>query len=523
MLKWLNGIGRKPSHPMHNAAEADRLLSALAEDPADALEELATYLGSVATAGDLRPADRIAVVKLIDETGQPVEHAAAALQLDSHKLREFGRLRVWEAAVAFRERAVDAYRLCLSELEARAPKVWRAELPLAAARALRNLAGLERLLLIRYRCLPDEGWQRLAEFLALTERGQCDAARVQAYADDALPTTPRHEFAKTLMLDAAGAEGLLPYQVEIAARVVARFGDAFPIRPHPEAGCNWCFDLEAPARPGHAPAAPPRGPGVRFFGAGIVLAKIEEVLRRLGASHEKERRFGEEFSNDDKRLVLNHLLAAWRRDPPRPLAAGRAFVPDVLRARGFAELLRAVTRIEPAARPAAARDGEVSIGAAPIAEAATQGHWLDVPNEAGPPLAVGTPVALRALGLTTTWVGTVRRAYSDRRDSAHAAVEIIARRPVAAWVRPVPAADAPPPDPLIAPGTTQRRPLNVIFLGDAGLRESSELLLAGGIAAEGAYYEALVEPRLFLQLREIAERGPDHDRVRFAWIEAPPI
>src|SRR5882672_6791588 len=120
MLDWLSNRSQKTDHPMYCIEEAERLLTGLSDEPLKAVEEVASWLTTLAQADGFQPAVRLAVVKLVDESGQPFEPELNRLYLEPGALTEFERQQVWQAALHFWERVEQAYRLCLKELPGRA-------------------------------------------------------------------------------------------------------------------------------------------------------------------------------------------------------------------------------------------------------------------------------------------------------------------------------------------------------------------------------------------------------------------
>src|SRR5688500_13998193 len=108
VLDWLKNLGEKPDHPMYNVDEAKRLLADLPGDPHKALQEVTSWLTTVTEATGFRPANRIAIIKLIDEAGQPVEYQVAEA-LTSRELKHFRRVQLWKAALEFWESLGNAY------------------------------------------------------------------------------------------------------------------------------------------------------------------------------------------------------------------------------------------------------------------------------------------------------------------------------------------------------------------------------------------------------------------------------
>jgi hypothetical protein len=91
MLDWLANLSHKTDHPMYCIEEAERLLTGLSDEPLKAVEEVASWLTTLAHAAGFQPAVRLAVVKLVDESGQPFEPELNRLYLEPGALTEFER------------------------------------------------------------------------------------------------------------------------------------------------------------------------------------------------------------------------------------------------------------------------------------------------------------------------------------------------------------------------------------------------------------------------------------------------
>jgi hypothetical protein len=91
MLDWLANRSHKTDHPMYCIEEAERLLTGLSDEPLKAVEEVASWLTTLAQAAGFQPAVRLAVVKLVDKSGQPFEPELNRLYLEPGALTEFER------------------------------------------------------------------------------------------------------------------------------------------------------------------------------------------------------------------------------------------------------------------------------------------------------------------------------------------------------------------------------------------------------------------------------------------------
>jgi len=543
MLDWLDSLGPKPDHPMHNIGAAKKLLSGLSPDPVKALEEIASWLGTVTATAGYRPTNRIAIVRLLDETGRPFEPQLVRQYLSPGALKEFERLHVWQAALEFWERLADAYRLCRTEVQQdeKSAHALAAEQPLLIARELRALAEQTRLLHLRYLPVRARIWETLFEVYRAGETAGCDIRRLHAYADDALQTTPRQEFLRALMLDAASPESMLAPQVELAARIAGRFSDSFLFRTAPEADCNWAIDLDHPHRPLQTGGTTHAAASARFFGAGIAIAKMEEVIGRLTTDpEEKEKRFGDDFSPQAKLLALKHLKLYWGAQPPHRREPRRNVRAELAVAHGFKPALHLVPRIEFSGMAEITRTMDVKLkeklglhlAAAEVhiptekwfeQNASTWGLGVDIPRPSEGWVRIGALCALK--GGAQSWsIGAVRRLYRDSENHEHAGIEVLAKKPVSVWLRGIGEGAALAENWATSSGSFAFDYLNVILLGEsAHSAQRHELLLARGLFHAGITYEAMMgETPPYLKFEEVLEEGEDFDRVRFTWAAGKP-
>ena len=543
MLDWLDKLGARPDHPMHSVAAAKQLLSGTSQDPLKALEEIASWLGTVTATGGYRPATRIAIVMLLDETGRSFEPQLVRQYLSPTTLREFERLHVWQVALEYWERLADAYALCRTEAlhDRKTAQAFADELPLLITRELRALTDQTRLLHLRYLPVRAKIWATLFEVYRLSETMNCDIHRLQAYANDAQTSAPRHEFLRALMLDAASPESMLVPQVELAARIAARFADSFLFKTAPEAACNWAVDLDHPHRPLHANANAVAGASTRFFGAGVVIAKMGQVIERLTSNPaEKERRFGDDYSVQDKIMVLKHLKRYWGAQPPHRREARRNVQIGMVAAHGFENALHLVPRVEFSGMAEVTRGMDVKLreklglGLAEAHEdvptekwteqnASTWGLGVKLPRQSEQWVRIGALCALKS-GAQPWRIGAVRRLYRDSADHEHAGVEVLSKKPLSVWLRGIGEGVTLAENWATSSGSFAFDYLNVILLGEsAASAQRNEMLLAHGQFHAGVLYEAMMgQTPPYLRLGELLEQGEDFDRASFIWVERAP-
>jgi hypothetical protein len=533
MLDWLTA--QKTDHPMHSIEEAERLLSGLSDEPRQALDEVASWLTTIAQAAGLNLATRLAVTRLVDETGQPFEPELIRLYLAAGPQTEFERMQLWQTALHFRERAEHAYRVCFDAMQ-QDPKLRQAhaeDFALLIVRMLRAQANQARLLRLRYIPVREGMWQALYDLYRTSETAGYDNRRVTAYPGDAVPTTARYELLRAAMLDTVRPDSMLPRDTELAARITARYSDACLFDAAPKAGCNWAVDLAAPRPPELAIAGATVSATVRFFGAGAVMVKINEVIRRLTAEPgAKEQRFGADYTAQEKLAVLQRLASRWGEHPPQRSEERRDVTATVAVTLGIAVACLRIPRAQfrgwrkVLVTMDAALLARLGITADPAAspapetwvqhDASTWGMGAAIPRAAEPVVTIGTLCALKS-GEELWWVGVVRRLYRDSEERLNAGIEVLARKPATVLLRRVAHAGLSVQEWSKASDASGADYLNVILLAASRTEKMRhELLLPRGEFIAGLVYEAMLGDDLqHFKLEELLEQGEDFERVRF--------
>jgi hypothetical protein len=275
---------------------------------------------------------------------------------------------------------------------------------------------------------------------------------------------------------------------------------------------------------------------MRFFGAGAVIVKIQEVVRRLTTpSQGIEQRFGEEYTSQEKLDAMQRLTRFWGEQPPQPREKRSKTNAPIEIARGFAESLRQIPR-------AAYRDwAELMIGldvklkerlgiivdpaGVTVPEkwmqidASARGLGAAIPRLSEPHVRIGTLCAIK-MSDNTWWVGVLRRLFRDDEEHMNAGIELLAKAAVTVLLRRVGHGGMSMQDWSKASDASGNDYVNVLLLG-AGMsgQQRHELLIARGEFIAGIVYEAMIgEKKQHFQLEELLEEGADFAHVRFTRI-----
>ncbi len=544
MLQWLSGLGKKADHPMYNVEEARRLLDFLDPDDGKALEEVSSYLEGITATPDFALADRIGVVKLVDETGQARQMAVLKLFLHSATLKEFERRTLWQALVDFWKSVSAAYRLCLQEMEqARKPGTPpHPEHHLLTVRTLRALTAEGKMLQMRYLPIRQRIWDELAALYADAEKEHYAGQPLKAYPGEVLPTNVRQEFLRLPMMDVAAPESEPPLELELSARIVARLAAGFALQETSDQSCPFCFDLAHPARPWRRTRDSAESPTLRCFGVGRAGDEMQEIIDRHAANPaEPEKRFGDDFSVHEKLVVLKRLLRYWTVGPAEARGPRVKMDAKVRIAHGFPAASELVTRIELSAMAEMSEDMRMRVkqrtGIALQAhqitaqvdewrerDASAWGIGVDVPRQHESWAGIGALCALVAPGMKTWWLGVIRRMQRDEGEHVHAEIEIISKKPVSVYFRGIGAGAEKAENWQTSSGSFEFTFVNALILNESAVASvAHEIILKRDTFNPGIVYEVLMgDPPPYVRLEELLERGDDYDRVRVTWLKGEP-
>ncbi len=544
MLQWLSSLGKRADHPMYNVEEAKRLLDYVSEDDRKALEEISSYLETITATPDFALEDRIGVLKLVDEAGQPRAAAALNIFLRDTKLKEFEGRTLWQGLTDFWKNVSAAYRLCLQEI-AQAGKPGAPPHPerhLLMARAIRALTAEGRMLQMRYLPIKPRIWGELAALYAEAEKERCVAQVVKAYPTEPLPTNVRQEFLRLLMMDVVAPEAETLLELELSARVVARLAPGFALEATAEQGCPFCFDLAHPGRPWRRTADTNESPTLRYFGAGRSGEEMQETIdRHVANPKEAEKRFGDDFSVHEKLVVLKRLLRDWTEGHTKAQGPRVKIDANVKIAHGFPAASELVTRVELSAMAEMNEDMRMRVkqrtGIALQAHEITArvDEWrerdasawsigADVPRQHEVWARIGVLCAIVAPGMKSWWLGVVRRMQRDEQDRVHAEIEIVSKKPLSVYFKGIGEGAEKAENWQTSSGSFEFTFVNALILNESAVSSTAhEIVLKRETFNPGVIYEVMMgDPPPYVRLEELLERGEDYDRVRVTWLKGAP-
>ena len=369
--------GGKVDHQMADPRRAREIVSELpANNSSKALEEIVEWLESLTRTEGFKLDRRLEVVDLLDGAAKNHQRKVAQEYLALQRSQKFQENKLWNGAYDFWRHLGEAYELCIKQHESgfSGAAVVKKSLPMIVARAVRALT-----LQVKW-------------------------------------------------LSASSTDGLTPARQEIAERAVAHFSEHFQLSKTPDA-LNYCFNLAEPKAPVRRITVKDAAPGLRYFGAGEGLPRLNALIGQvrqsgmipgdvnLGGIQEKELVIG----------VLKHLAQYWSDKPPARSSERRHTAGSVSVVPGFSEILNTLD-------PASGDDLDFSQDSSSqatenwvVVNVSEGGYGAIVPPKKSEWLKVGTLVGLQSETSKHWGVGLVRRISSDEHQQRRVGVQLITK------------------------------------------------------------------------------------------------
>ncbi|MBI1174307.1 MAG: hypothetical protein GC139_03455 [Sideroxydans sp.] len=535
-------MDNKPDHPMHNAAEARRLLGELPKgEPLKALAEVTDWLNSFKGTPGFQLEHRIAVAMLLDEAGQPRHAELLRRYLDEPHLQDFQGMRQWHAMHAFAKAQAETYAVCVAEYHQAKPSVEiRERMPVLYVRLLRAVAAQMKLEFMRYLDVEPGVWGELYRHYLFAESEQCADRMVIAYPAQVIHTSPQRELLRALALYLSSPGTLAPNQIEVSFRIAGRMVSFFEFSPEPDLTRPYFIDLAHPVEPGYAGSDPQLTPEMRFFGMNRAIPRLTEIVHQNEQGMlDEERRFGNEFTPDGKLTVLKHLMQHWGELHLHRHQERRGISSEIEVVHGFKSVSKLVAHIELdhvvglSAEEVGMLEERDSVGLSGVEENYTSENWLVqdmsnnglgalMPQAAGGWVKIGMVCGLKGKQSSLWWVGMIRRLKTDAPGKVHAGIEILTKKPLAVWLRALGKGVETTSNWETSSGSFEYDYLPVILLPDEhNAYLNATMLMESGSFVRDAIFEVMMgEKSRNIKLTEILAEGDDYEQVRFEWLGA---
>lgn len=540
MFSWMDS---KPDHPMFNVEEAKKLLAELPEDnPRKALEDITDWLHSFKGTSGFQPEARIAVARLLDETGQPLHAELLHQYLSAPHLQDFKGMKLWHAMHGFVKAVAETYALCVTEYrEVKKPSAEvKSHMPVVCVRLLRAVADQMKLELMRYLDVEQGVWDVLYKNYLFAEENQFAETMVIAYPGQVIHASAQRELLRALALYESSPGTMAPDQIEVTYRIAARMVSFFAISAEPDATRPFFIDLAHPLAPGYAGNDPQVTPEMRFFGVAKALPRLEEIIHQNeeGVLNE-ERRFGNEFTPDGKLTVLKHLRQHWGDQHLHRHQERRGISSEIEVVHGFKIVSRLVAHIEldsvvglSEEEVGMLKQRSSGVGLSeveqsytseswPVQDMSTNGLGALMPQAAGNWVKIGMLCGLKGRNAGQWWAGMIRRLKTDNQNKVHAGIEILTKKPLSVWLRALGKGVEKVSNWETSSGSFAYDYLPVILLPDEhNAYVNATMLMESGSFVPEAIFEAMMgEKSRNLKLVELLAEGDDYEQVRFEWLD----
>jgi hypothetical protein len=461
----LFGAG-KPDHPMAERKEARRLLDELPAHEGRALEELARWHESVASAEGFKAEERAQRLAMIDEAAQPRLKRLEREYLGAARAARGSRAQenvLWTRLHEYWRQAGQAYARCIDAKPI-------AGVVLGALRALAQQLKWQHL---RYGPIDPALWGLMNRIYALAEaRGLGEA---------------KQEFLKAALFSAAAPESLLAAELEAAERLIAELAPGFALAGSPAPELPYWTDLGQAMAPARGAKPPQPAASVRYLGPGTALTALQTMIENVQARPVMD------YDAETLLGVMRHLALHWAPQPPERKHARRSIQTRLTIAHGFDGVLEAL------GGAADSLDfGSRAAESWTVENASAGGFGAIAPQAKSDWLKVGALVAAQPEGAANWLVGAVRRVSKVSNQEIRVGVQTLSRAPALSRFARRSAGEA---QGVLLPGPAS---------GEAAIA------LRAGVYVPGENLEAKVGERQHVYLPQgVAERGDDYEIVKF--------
>ncbi len=551
MLDWFNKFGGKPDHPLRDAEAAAQTIAGLPEGVSlDSLEQISHWVGSVKDTAGFACDDRLAVMRLLDtaaakHTGPLFDQFFAKIHQQDAATR-----KIWDVLCEYWARLAEGYAQCVADFEhgEKGAKNVEAEMPLAAARALRAASLHFKLRYLRFVGIDAKAWAPLYRMYAFAELKQFDTVPVVAYARE-VHATARAELQKILLLYLAAPHEFPPGQLELAFRILARFAISAEWSRVPQAECNFVIDMGVGGPPFHMRAKEAAGANKRFIGGGKALTKLAEI-RALSEKNmlSEELRFGPEYSPAQIITVIKHLDVYLGVAPPQRHYARTKAATHLSVVHDLKPICQRVTKIELGSGMALGEEMDLKAKTADIMKLVAEeiestpeiwdleaeeiestpeiwaqkdrsewGLGAHIPLGLGKWAEPGKLCGIQPDGEKNWWVGIVRR--MDAGHGLRCGIRIFSKRPVSVWLRVLGAGEHQAANWETSTGSFSYDYLRAIMLPDAlKSHDHPVMILEKKTYVPGQLCEMMMGAHSrHIKLVEFLEEGEDYVRAAFEW------
>ncbi|TCV85339.1 hypothetical protein [Sulfurirhabdus autotrophica] len=346
MFSFKKLLKKGPDHPMGNIQDAKKLLLDLPLGSSlKALEEVSFWLDSVRNTDGYNPVEQFEILKLLDETAQPLQLELSQQYLDLSRMQKTQENRLWMALFEFWKHLAAAYEHCISLYEGNGEDALLIEkhLPLMVIRTMRAYAEQNKLLYIRYRPIDEKIWAGLSKLYFFAESNALFHGLLVPYQHESGPTTAFKELLRAVMLSVSTPDKLLPVQIHLADKVIMNLINSFSMSGQPEVNSMFYMDISAHTAPARLIKGTPIHAVMLFFSSNEAAQNMKIFVDQIDAGViPQSLDFASEFKKDDLQEVFHILEQCWSPTPPQRKTARSKVVTRLNVVHGFKEIRRKI-------------------------------------------------------------------------------------------------------------------------------------------------------------------------------------
>lgn len=482
----------RSAHPLLDDAERARALAELrVVDSARALRLVTEYLRNVAPGDAMTLAQREALIRQLDDAAQPHARALGREYLTMAHLSDEEELVLWRLNRDFWAQLGAAYYGCITEQspDADSETVRRVELARLTVRLLRAYAARLKWDQFRYWPASEAVWQIMGRAYLFAHEGGFARREVSAYHGERPPSSVELEYLKALVFQISSTDSLLPFEVEIAERVIAFFLPRFALSNEPLPGYQFAVDGRERRPPTRLADDTPQTETTRYFSTMDAMAPLDELRIALEVGSVPPHLDLARYRSPRLILpVVRHLAGYWSTDLPKREHDRHRVRGQTAGVVGMREIVDRLRDPRGGSPPALWGVENVSQG----------GIRARMPMSDRDSLHIGTLVGIRPDGGDNWLVGVVRRFARESGEHASAGIQTLSKRPILAELQ--------------APNGQ----VDCLVLDAPDVGEQVRVVLPSAIFAAGETVGgSLLGGSLRLEAAELIERGGDFDLASY--------
>ncbi|MDR3299747.1 MAG: hypothetical protein LBU43_07035 [Candidatus Accumulibacter sp.] len=463
----LNFFSTRPEHPLGDVKELKRVLAELPRDASKAVDEIYTWFESLRQADDFRLDLFYEVIGGLDKAAQPHLKQLTRHYLTTPRLSKNEERYLWTACFNYWGEVSWLYAVCVERFN-KNPKDKRADafkndLPLVATRLAAARSNQIKWVNYRYGVVGEDLWRGLGLPYLAAEAGEYAQKAVQIYPGTPGTTSVAQQYLQALVRDSSSPGMLLPFEIEMADRVITHFLPAFVFgAEHTRESAYWIDAAGALPSARLVKPHPKPSPNLRFFHPGAAFSMLDALMNTVERGEIPEQLdLGMACPAPVLLKVLRHLALYWGQVPPKREHVRHTVKTRMAVLQGFDSCLAVFAGN-------VARLGIEQLAESWVVEDVSLGGFRAGTESVGDWLAIGSLLCLQPKGGDNWVLGVVRRRSLNADSQTVIGIQTLSRHAQSAELHPR------------ATGISVAEAIPGILLREDGAGESSRLVLPSG-------------------------------------------